>query len=725
MAPEALSRRGHGLWPMLVLFALLLVSLSFMSDATHNSERFGRLYSLLLLTNAAGLVVLTALIGSNLYWLVVQYRTKAAGARLTARLVRMFVLLAVLPVSLVYYFSIQFLNKGIDTWFDVEIESSLQDALELSRAAFDVRLRNLLHQTQALAAELTEVPSPLAPLSLFDLRVRSGARELTLMGGDGRIIAASGLEEKEIVPDRPSQSVLAQVRQGQPYVGLDPAGDEGLVARAVVPVPAARPTDELRILQALYDIPERLGEKAANVEQAFERYRKLAYLREPLKQSYTLTLSVVLLLSLLSAVWGAFYAARRLVAPIRDLAEGTRAVAEGDYSKQLSAAGSDELGFLVQSFNVMTRRLARTRDEARRSQQQVEGQRAYLETLLGSLSSGEREMTPEGRLRTVNDAAGEILGVDFSEWREAAFDDLVREHPFLEPIADAVETHAAAGTRHWSAEITLFGQKGRQVLILRAARLPGDGQRPGGQVIVFDDVTTLIQAQRDAAWGEVARRLAHEIKNPLTPIQLSAERLRRKYLGRMEPSEAEVLDRATHTIVQQVEAMKEMVNAFSEYARAPRMAPEPLHINDLVAEVVELYRGDRPEIEVRTDLDPGDPVIEADANRMRQLLHNLIKNAKEAAAQGERGEIEVQTRMLTHDGVEYVDLAVMDNGPGFREEMIDELFEPYVTTKHRGTGLGLAVVKKIVEEHNGLIQAGNREQGGAFVRVRLRALRQG
>ncbi|WJW75625.1 ATP-binding protein [Thiohalobacter sp. IOR34] len=722
MATRTLRHLGHGLGPMLLLFGLLLVSLSFMSDATHNSERFGRLYSLLLLTNAIGLMVLAVLISSNLYWLVVQYRKRAAGARLTARLVAMFVILAVLPVSVVYYFSLQFLNRGIDSWFDVQIERSLEDALELSRSAFDVRLRDLLHKTQALAEDLTEVPSPLAPMSLFDLRVRSGARELTLLGANGRIIASSSVESTDIVPDRPSDAVLAQLRQGQPYVALDPAGEEGLQVRVVVPVPAARPTAEQRVLQALYDIPERLSSKAESVEQAYVRYKELAYLRKPLKQSYTLTLSVVLLLSLLSAVWGAFFSARRLVAPIRDLAEGTRAVADGDYSKQLSVVGSDELGFLVQSFNVMTRRLALARDEARRSQQQVEGQRAYLEALLGNLSSGVISLSPELELRTVNEAACEILGVPLAQEAGATFQALVERHPFLEPLGRMIERHQREGRRHWTEEITLFGRRGRQVLICRAARLPGDAGHPGGQVIVFDDVTALIQAQRDAAWGEVARRLAHEIKNPLTPIQLSAERLRRKYLPRMEASEGEVLDRATHTIVQQVEAMKEMVNAFSEYARAPQMQLEALHLNRLVEEVLELYRGGQPQVAIRTRLDTADPRIEADANRIRQLLHNLIKNAREAAVQQGDGLVEVETRVVSEQGVAYVDLSVRDNGPGFREDMVDTLFEPYVTSKPKGTGLGLAIVKKIVEEHGGVIHATNGVEGGAVVHVRLRLL---
>jgi nitrogen fixation/metabolism regulation signal transduction histidine kinase len=433
-------------------------------------------------------------------------------------------------------------------------------------------------------------------------------------------------------------------------------------------------------------------------------------------------LSLVLLLSLLSAVWGAFYAARRLVAPIRDLAEGTRAVADGDYSHQLPVTGHDELGFLVQSFNVMTRRLAYARDEAGRSQQQVEGQRTYLAALLANISSGVISLAPDLQVRMANDAAARILGLELRECTDVAFDALAAQHHFMQPLLDAILEHQRQQDALWTEELTLFGGRGRQVLICRATTLPGDEIHPGGLVLVLDDITALIQAQRDAAWGEVARRLAHEIKNPLTPIQLSAERLRRKFLERMAPEDAEILDRSTHTIVQQVEAMKEMVNAFSEYARAPQIQLEVLDLNRLVREVLDLYRGGRGARTIHADLDPSCPRVEADVGRMRQLLHNLLKNALEAiAAEGDAGRVQVTTRLCSADDQPYVELAVSDSGPGFSADMLDKLFEPYVTTKPKGTGLGLAIVKKIVEEHGGIIQAENAD-AGAVVRIRLRAV---
>jgi len=709
---------------MAALFLLLLVSLLLMSDATHQSERFGRMYSWLLLINAFGLVVLTALIGVNLYRLVRQYRARAAGARLTARMVARFVLLAVIPVSVVYYFSLQYLHRGIDSWFDVRIELALDDALELSRTAFDTRLRDSLRITNRLAGELTEVHAAIAALSLYDLRIRSGATELTLFGANGRIIAASSEEAREIVPNRPSENLLQQVRRGQSYVGLDPIGEGELYARAVVAVPPAGPRDELRILQALYRVPERLGTLAANVQDAFIRYKELAYLRQPLKYSYTLTLSLVLVLSLLSAVWAAFYSARRLIAPIRELAKGTRAVADGNYDKKLPEAGQDELGFLVQLFNDMTRRLSHSRDQARRSQRQVEGQRAYLEALLGSLSSGVMSISEDARVRTVNDAARKILGVDLRVHRGEQLEELINHYPFLSPLLKRILVLGTDEKRSWREQITLFGISGRQVLMCHSARLPGDPAGVArGQVIVFDDITALIQGQRDAAWGEVARRLAHEIKNPLTPIQLSAERIRRKYLKEdMDEDDRQILDRATHTIVQQVEAMKEMVNVFSEYARAPDMQRAAIDLNALVVEILDLYRAGSRKIRIQSQLDPREPYVEGDAGRLRQLLHNLIKNALEAMAERQDAQLRLSTRCVDKPGGRHVELSIEDNGPGFVQEVFEHLFDPYVTTKPKGTGLGLAIVKKVVEEHGGVIWAENRPEGGARICIRLLAL---
>ncbi|TCK16789.1 nitrogen fixation/metabolism regulation signal transduction histidine kinase [Thiogranum longum] len=718
MAIAAVNRSRLGIWPMLVLFVILLVSLSLMSDATHNSERFGQMYSWLLLLNALGLVVLIGLISTNLFWLVSQYRTRAPGARLTSRLVITFVILAVLPIAVVYYFSLQFLQRGIDSWFDVQIEQALDDALELSRGALDVRLGDLLKLTEKVATELGEMSPTALPFGLYDLRVRSGAVELTVFGMDGRIVASSSTEGTDIIPRRPSDQAMLSLTPGRSYVGLDPIDNE-LFVRAVVPVTTTKRAAEPLTLQALYPIPERLGRLASNVENQIVRYRKLAYLRTPLKYSYTLTLSLVVVLSLLSAVWVAFYSARRMVEPIGVLAEGTRAVAEGDYSKRLPVDSEDELGFLVRSFNDMTRRLAAARDQTRRGQQEVESQRAYLETVLGSLSSGVLSINGAGELRTVNESACQILGIDLSRELGKSLEEIQAEHKFLEPLLSLVAKRHAAQQLDWQEQVTLFDNAGRHVLMCRSTALPVSDDLSGGEVIVFDDVTDLIRAQRDAAWGEVARRLAHEIKNPLTPIQLSAERLRHKYLKSMDEEEAEILDRATRTIVQQVDTLKKMVNAFGDYARAPMLQLEPLDLHELIRDIAELYRGSS--LRIQLDLAEPSPMISGDAGRMRQLLHNLFKNALEAVRDKDDGELTVRSKWVLESGDRFIEVSFLDNGSGFSDDVLERLFEPYVTTKTRGTGLGLAIVKKIVEEHNGQIRAQNTEQHHASIELRFHA----
>ncbi len=697
----------------LLLCVLLLGSLLLLSEATQNSARFGSLYTWLLLINAVGLVLLMLVIGAELGRLLRQYRSAQPGSRLTLRLVAMLVVIAVVPVSVVYYFSMQFLRSGIESWFNVEVERALQDSLDLSQASLDLRMRELLKRMQQVADEMRYMLDGELVRGLDELRERVEATEMTLLATNGRIIATSSEDPVTLLPDQPDENLLLQLRQGYPYVGLDPLAMGGLHIRVLVPLTGGEGPGGSRLLQALFPISPRINDLAESVQNAYADYRELTYLREPLTRSFMITLSLVLFLSLLFAVWTAFFLARRLVAPVRDLAEGTRAVAAGDYGTQLPPAGRDELGFLVQSFNDMSLRIAQAREAAKRSQMQAEAQRAYLETVMSRLSSGVITLARDGELRTVNRAAGELLGVPTGAALGRPLREWLAEAPHLRALAAMLEARLGEQAAEWREEFELDTPDGRRVLVCSGAVLPD-----GGHVLVLDDVTTLIQAQRDAAWGEVARRLAHEIKNPLTPIQLSAERIRHRYLGRMEGKDAEVLERSTRTIVQQVEAMKEMVNAFSDYARPPKLKLQALDLNQLIQEVVELYRASPEALEFTLRLDPQLPALYADPGRLRQLLHNLIKNAQEACPPTRRCEIELCTQVIQRSFGQVVELLVTDNGPGFPEEMLAKLYEPYVTTKPKGTGLGLAIVKKIVEEHNGTIAARNVEQG-AQLSVRI------
>jgi nitrogen fixation/metabolism regulation signal transduction histidine kinase len=443
------------------------------------------------------------------------------------------------------------------------------------------------------------------------------------------------------------------------------------------------------------------------------------FFREDLKDLLTVTLTFVLLLSLLAAIYGAFVLSRRLVAPIQDLVAGTRAVAMGDFDTQLPTPTRDEIGFLISSFNDMTQRLATARREATLSQALVEAERTNLEVILARLSTGVLALESDLKIRTANQAAGSILGADIENRVGESLRDVAKGMPLLEQFVDVACVHLDAGETEWREQIVLRGEVGRRVLTCACTTLPGDEDNAAGYVIVFDDITALLQAQRDAAWGEVARRLAHEIKNPLTPIQLSAERMRRKYLNTMDEEEAQVLDRATHTIVQQVEAMKEMVNAFSDYARAPDMDISCFDLDKLAHEIVDLYRAQESDVEIILTSDPTMPLVDGDMGRVRQILHNLIRNAVEALEGTSDGRIDVQVAAAEIDEIEMVQIRVEDNGPGFETGTVSQIFDPYVTTKPRGTGLGLAIVKKLVEEHVGSIRAKNRSDGGAMISIRL------
>ncbi|UCE88563.1 MAG: HAMP domain-containing protein [Pseudomonadota bacterium] len=722
MVPKPLRKLFSGATPWIILVVLLLASLYLMSQATHNAAMFEELYSVLLGANVLALFFLVVLIVQNLHRLRAQYRDQAPGARLTARLVVMFIVMSVTPVTVVYYFSLDFLRRGIDSWFDVRVEQALGDALELSRTSLDMRMRELLSDTHGMSIELIATPNELAVLALHDLRSNTEATELTLFTMAGRIVASSTAEAGRLIPARLDDATQMRVRQGIEDVGLVPLGDAGLHIRVAVNVPSPDPVTEARILQALYPVTERMNTLADSVQGAFGQYRELAYLRKPLKYSFVLTLSMVLLLSILTAVYAAFFSSRRLVAPIRDLAEGTRAVAAGDYEKRLPMPGKDELGFLVRSFNDMIREIAQAQAEARRSQQEVEHQRSYLEGVLGNLSSGVMTFDTEHCLHTSNTVASQMLGIALEDYRGQHLVNVVDENTHTQYLVDNIGPHIEGDDHDWSEEIELFGGGGRKVMMWRGTSLPSTEGQPGGHVIVFDDITDMMQAQRDAAWGEVARRLAHEIKNPLTPIQLSAERLRHKYLGKMEPQDAIVLDRSTRTIVAQVETLKEMVKAFSDYARMPKLQLHAIDLNKLIYEVSDLYQDEQAGIRIRADLDQAMPNIEADDGRLRQLLHNLLKNALEATGFEPGAHVAITSRCMQEYKCHFVEVRVQDDGPGIPEDIMGQLFEPYVTTKPKGSGLGLAIVKKIVEEHGGMLWAENIGSGGACMVIRLPVL---
>ena len=695
-----------------------LASLVLLASTAQDARLFDQLQTGLLLVNIASVLVLTAMIGRKLHELVRDWRANVPGSRMKARAVLVFSVLALAPVLLVYSFSLNAINRSIDSWFDVDVRHGLDDAVSLSRAALSLRTRELVGRTTTVANELRGLRDSELVTELEHYRRLSGATQFMVLGEGGRIVASSIDIASGALPDLPAEEAILQARRGQPYVSLDPAGASGYVLLTAASIGLSSGAGS-RVLVASYGVPEQLADLGNNVQRAYERYGQRVYQRPLLKTAFTLTLTIVLLLSALGAVYGAFFWATRLVQPVQDLITGTRAVAKGNYDTRIKLPSRDEMGFLVRSFNDMTKRLARARRDADQSRAEVERQRASLAVILARLSTGVISLEPDLRLRTANPAASSILGERIDAYVGRPLDDAGGTSPVLEQFFAACRRHFEAGHVEWREQLQLKTEAGRRELTVACTALPGEAGLRGGLVIVFDDITALLQAQRDAAWGEVARRLAHEIKNPLTPIQLSAERMRRKFLGAMNEKDAQILERATDTIVQQVEAMKQMVNAFSEYARAPTVQLTRFDANQLCSEVVELYRGHDPQIRIRLDCDPTLGMIEADRGRIRQILNNLLTNALEALEGSAGAEITVSTLNELQSDQPTFGLTVGDNGPGFEPAIVDRIFDPYVTSKPKGTGLGLAIVKKIVEEHGGRIEAENPPAGGARVHVAL------
>ena len=718
MDVKAVTRRYGASALIGVGVVLWVVALWMLAAAAQNSEKFDRWLPWILLVNIAGLLTLCALLIGKLLGLWREYRRHVPGSRLKARTVAVFSVLAVGPILVVFYFALQFLNRGIDSWFELEVSQGLKDTRNLSRAALDSRVRDFRRSTEAIAHSLAGLSDLDLIATLDRARRESTAMEFTVVGPRMRIIATSSDRPLDSLPLPATREMMLAVRRGGSYASLDTDSTGGYVIRAAAPIDTNEdPTS--RVLIALYPVPQQLSELADTVQRSYTQYANLVQLRRPLKSTFILILTFVVLLSLIAAVYGAFFAAQRLVQPVQDLIAGTRAVARGNFDTQLPLPSRDELGFLVTSFNEMTKRLARARLEASRSQQAVEAERASLAVILARLSTGVIALEPDLRVRTANQAASAILGADLDSAVGAPFDETISDAPLFREFLRPVMQRLAARERDWREQLELPSEGGRRVLMCACTALPNDLGAEPGMVLVFDDITTLLQAQRDAAWGEVARRLAHEIKNPLTPIQLSAERMRRKFLGSMNPQDAQVLERATHTIVAQVDAMKQMVNAFSEYARAPDLHFARFDLNQLVTEVVDLYRAQANDVQLRLHLDEHLPEISADRMRIRQILNNLVTNSLEALEGREGACIDVETHLAEDGGTPTASVVVADNGPGFPRESIGTIFDPYVTSKPKGTGLGLAIVKKIVEEHGGRIEADNRPVGGARVRIVL------
>jgi len=737
MDTRELIKKITGPLPVISICTVMLFSLCFLIVKSLSEDSTGRLQFWITLLGSAGIALLVFFLITNCYSLYRQYSRNEIGSKLTAKMVLIFLFLTVIPFSLIYFFSIQFLNKGVDSWFDVRIEQTVKDSLLLSKTALEGIKEELTTDVKKYAGQLTQNLDGGELLRLLDdIRESENYAELSLYADDGRILAFSSIDSANMLPDTPGDEVFDELRLNQTYTLLEPISNNIQQFRVVVPIRTRDYGRQFYGLQAIKVLPLRYATLASSVEQANSQYAQMVFARGPLKFSLIVTLSLISLASLLFSMLTAVYLSRRLVAPISNLAAGTQKIAEGDYATHLPISSADELGILTDSFNNMSQKINEAQQAAFSSQRETEQQKGYLEAVLTNLSSGVFSFDDNACLQICNSAGSEILGFDFNNSIGMSALELAEQNSKTKGFFKLIDIGIKSGNANWQDEIRLLGEHGRQMLIMRGTLLHTSSSKNDDKqqsstveafensiesfVVVFDDVTNLIQAQRDAAWGEVARRLAHEIKNPLTPIQLSAERINRKFSDQVDGELRETLERSTRTIVQQVESMKEMVNAFSTYAQPVRAALSPLDINSLIRDVVELHSSSVQEINMQLILTPELPLIKGNASALRQVLNNLVINACHALEEV-NGEAYLTIRSYQAAKVtgQYIDVIVEDSGTGIPEDIRDSLFDPYVSSKAKGSGLGLAIVKRIVEEHSGSVWAHESDLGGAAMHLRL------
>ena len=736
------------------VMALLLLVL--LAAASANTEFFDRYYSWLYAANIAVALVFLLVVVALVAMILARLRKGKFGTRLLAKLAIFFALVGVLPGAIIYVVSYQFVSRSIESWFDVNVETALTSGLNLGRAMLDASLSDLQTKARVMAEQLASTPPNNTTLTLLRMRDQFGVQEAMLVESvrsvsgaspDLHVIAQTSGNFASLMPDDLPTPIMLDQARGRGYASIegevdgDPhaKGAKGaLRLRVVVLVPDAsasllQPAE--RFLELTQPVSPTLARNADAVQRAYREYQEKALGRTGLRKMYIGTLTLALFLATFIAMMLALALGNQLARPLFLLAKGTKEVAEGDFTPKREIKSRDELGFLTQSFNAMTRQLSEARAAVERNRVALEHSKAYLESILANLTAGVFVLDRQFRLTTANRGAERIFRQPFQGMLGASLEHIGVLAEFAALVRKAFADREAASEGsvddggHWQQQVALSveGESEPITLLVRGTRLLAATPSAGGQadtagyVVVFDDISDVISAQRSAAWGEVARRLAHEIKNPLTPIQLSAERLQMKLADKLSPPDADVLKRGATTIVNQVAAMKQMVDDFRDYARTPPAVLANLQLNELVTEVLGLYGVEEGKSAITAELSAL-PVIRGDATQLRQVIHNLLQNAQDAVAEIASPRVVIETKTVEYGDPDAlgkvrvaVRLTVSDNGPGFPARILTRAFEPYVTTKARGTGLGLAMVKKIVDEHGARIDIRNRVKAGETI----------
>lgn len=734
--------------PVFGIMLFLLVS------ASDNSASFEQNYPWLLGLNALFAVALLISVVSLIVRLYKNFKQGQFGSRLMARLVLLFAVIGIVPGTVIYLVSVQFVSHSIESWFDVSVESALESGLNLGRAALDSQLNDLLAKGRSVALEISDMSDAAQTAQLAKLRDSNLMQEASIVTASGHVVASVGGKIGALVPDLPTPLMLKQARMTRGYSGLESVDSthEGLSdnssdlrLRVVIAVPSSSNElsvqGESRFLQLLQSVSANLATHTKALSEASREYHERSLGRTGLRKIYIETLTLTLLLAIFCAIAAGFLIASNLAKPLLLLAEGTKAVAEGNLSPRPIVETSDELGTLTQSFNTMTKQLFDARASVEQNRAALENAKTYLESVLANMSAGVMVLDNQFVLVSCNESVERILRHEFECYlgkplaaisEMQAFSNAITQ-AFSEQSARSAANEVRLDNLHWQHQIEILRSQdagdvdNHITLLARGSRLPvANGT---GYLVVFDDISDVISAQRTFAWGEVARRLAHEIKNPLTPIQLSAERIQMKLSAKLSPQDAAMLDKSTATIVNQVAAMKRMVDDFRSYAKTPPAVLSALNLNALIEEILHLYLGGDERDVIHATLAPNLPHVMGDTTQLRQVIHNLLQNAQDAVSDRIDHQLEARIDLVTEE-IRYkgtndeirtaVRVSIADNGSGFSPRILARAFEPYVTSKPRGTGLGLAMVKKIIDEHGGRIDIQNRpEANGAKVSILL------
>ena len=756
--------------------ALMSILLFFLTTASENSARFDQFYSWLLVANSLVAFALLGLVLTLLWRLFSRYRTREFGSRLMTRLVMLFALVGILPGAVIYVVSVQFVTRSIESWFDVKVESALAAGENLGHSALDYTLADLQGKARSMASQLSEPSETSLSLRLSRLREQLQIQEATIVNSKGRLIATANADTRVLVPEPPSAEMIRRARVSRMFAATE--GDTGFqgapdksdttTSAAGRPILQAEPVTALRsrvvvalqaannglslqnefvYLQLIQPVPAALSSQAEALRSAIVEYQARSLGRGNLKQMYIFTLTLTLLLAIFAAITSAFWISGKLAKPLLLLAEGTKAVAEGNLSPRPIVTTADELGSLTQSFNMMTHQLFDARVAVEKNRNELENAKAYVESVLANMSAGVMVLDQSTKLVTCNESVERILQRSLTNEIGkplASIDGMDAFAVAIDKAFSEQHAHSAAGgedenMQHWQHqielprpvtskpdEVNIDGDQGI-TLLARGSHLPV--ALGIGYVVVFDDISNIISAQRSIAWGEVARRLAHEIKNPLTPIQLSAERLQMKLQDKLSEADVAILNKSTSTIVNQVTSMKRMVDDFRDYARTPPAVLNPLNLSALIDDVLHLYMAGDGRDAIHLNLSANLPAVMGDATQLRQVIHNLLQNAQDAIADNVKTEvparIDVVTEIVRYTSADKTDksavrLSIIDNGSGFSSKILARAFEPYATSKPKGTGLGLAMVKKIIDEHGGRIDIQNRsDTNGAKVSLLL------